>query len=433
MTASAAEPSHEPDPALAAGTPDQPVGGGERIVALDFIRGIAVLMILFPNIVAYGHPMLAYLWPEYLPGGATAIDRWAWLVQLVLIDGKFRGLFTLLFGAGMALFADRVAARGGSRWLQPRRLFWLMLFGLAHTFLLWTGDILLLYAVAGFGALLMLGWEARTQLTAGIVWFLAGALFFTAALGSQAALEALPALRAMQPDAYQQVQAANAGLIAEADEEVEVTRRGSYGDIVEFRVATTGPSLPGETLMFALVETLPLMLLGMALYRLGLFDRRFDRAKTKRWAWSGVIGGAVLTVPLGWWVMDAGFPLMLTQFVFSGATALLHLPMVLGLAALLALWAPAAAQGWLGSRFVAVGRMAFSNYLGTSLLMLLVFQGWAGGLYGELHRAELFGIVLGAWLLMLAWSKPWLARFRYGPLEWLWRCLTYGRLIPLRR
>jgi len=77
--------------------------------------------------------------------------------------------------------------------------------------------------------------------------------------------------------------------------------------------------------------------------------------------------------------------------------------------------------------------MAFSNYLGTSLVLMFVFQGWAGGLYGELHRPGLLLVVLAMWVLMLAWSKPWLARFRYGPLEWLWRCLTYWRLVPLRR
>ena len=77
--------------------------------------------------------------------------------------------------------------------------------------------------------------------------------------------------------------------------------------------------------------------------------------------------------------------------------------------------------------------MAFSNYLGTSIIMMFVFHGWALGLFGQLGRVELIGVVLVAWTAMLAWSKPWLARFRYGPLEWLWRCLTYGKVFPLRR
>src|SRR5690606_5691513 len=125
--------------------------------------------------------------------------------------------------------------------------------------------------------------------------------------------------------------------------------------------------------------------------------------------------------------------LYLTQFVFNGAAAVLHLPMVLGLAALLALGAPAAAKTALGSRVAAAGRMAFTNYVGTSAVMMLVFQGWAGALYGSLHRAELLIFVLLGWILMLAWSKPWLVRFRYGPLEWLWRSLTYGQWVTFRR
>ena len=114
MNATTAAVERHEQPA-AEGTPDQPVEAGERIVTLDFIRGIAVLGILFPNIVASANPVLAYFWPKGLPGGATEFDIGTWLFQLVLIDGKFRGLFTLLFGAGMYLFIERVWARGGWR------------------------------------------------------------------------------------------------------------------------------------------------------------------------------------------------------------------------------------------------------------------------------------------------------------------------------
>lgn len=431
MTASTA-PVDEPEVALAAGTPDHPVGTGERIVTLDFIRGIAVLGILFPNVVAYANPILAYFWPKGLPGGATDFDVGVWLFQLVLIDGKFRGLFTLLFGAGMYLFIERVWARGGTRWLQARRLFWLALFGLAHFYLLWTGDILFLYAVAGFGALAMLKWQAKTQLRVGIAWYLAGALFFSVILGGQAAMENISQVQQQAPEQHEQVKKGVADMIAKAEKETAAMAEGSYGEIVAYRVAEEG-NMYGEVVFFAVMETIPLMLIGMAMYRMGLFERRFDRAKMKRWGWIGFIGGAVLTVPIGLLAISADYPLMLTQFAFNGPVAFLHLPMVLGLAALLSLWAPSASQTWLGQRFVAAGRMAFSNYIGGSAVMMLVFQGWAGGLWGQFHRDGLLLAVLLGWVLMLGWSKPWLERFRYGPLEWLWRCLTYGKLFPLKR
>jgi len=147
----------------------------------------------------------------------------------------------------------------------------------------------------------------------------------------------------------------------------------------------------------------------------------------------GIVAGIALTIPLALWPYNSGFDFFTTLVVFQALGRIGQLPMALGLAALLVLWAPSATRGWLGSRFSAAGRMAFSNYLGTSIIMMFVFHGWALGLFGYLGRVELFGVVLLTWIAMLAWSKPWLARFRYGPLEWLWRCLTYGKVFPLRR
>jgi uncharacterized protein len=431
MTASSAA-AEEADLALAAATPDQPVDTGERIVTLDFIRGIAVLGILFPNIVAYGDPTMAYFWPKALPGGAEPFDIWVWLGQLVLVDGKFRGLFTLLFGAGMFLFIERVWARGGTRWLQARRLFWLMLFGLAHFFLLWTGDILFMYAIAGFAALAMLDWRAKTQLRFGIAWYLAGALLLSVLIGGQAALESVPRVQTSMPAQYAEFEKSMVRIEASIDKETAAMSGESYAGVVGFRLREEVGGL-GEALFIALMETIPLMLIGMGLYRMGLFERKLDRTKMLRWGWIGVIGGALLTVPIGLLVILADYPFMLTQFAFAGPTAFLHLPMVLGLAALLSLWAPSASQSWLGQRFVAAGRMAFSNYIGGSAVMMLIFQGWAGGLYGQFNRDGLLPFVLLGWVLMLGWSKPWLEHFRYGPLEWLWRCLTYWKRFPLRR
>jgi uncharacterized protein len=201
---------------------------------------------------------------------------------------------------------------------------------------------------------------------------------------------------------------------------------------VTYRVVEQGTQLAFYA-MIAVFETIPLMLVGIALYRLGFFAGTLDRRKMRRWGWTGLALGALASFALGRWALVREFPPFLTQFVFNGPSAFPRLAMVLGLAALLVLWAPTASQTALGSRLVAAGRMAFSNYIGTSVVMVLVFQGWAGGLYGELDRLELLAVVVVAWALMLGWSQPWLARFRYGPLEWLWRCLTYGRRFPMRR
>jgi uncharacterized protein len=180
-------------------------------------------------------------------------------------------------------------------------------------------------------------------------------------------------------------------------------------------------------------ETIPLMLIGMALYRYGLFAGGFAPATLRRWGWAGVAAGIGFSLPLGLWALVKGFPPFLSRFVADDATQIPHLQKIVGYAALLTAWAPKLAGGWLGERLVAAGRMAFSNYIGTSLVMMLVFRSWAGGLFGELGRVELLAPLLLGWALMLAWSKPWLDRFRYGPLEWAWRCLTYWRVFPFRR
>lgn len=415
---------------------ERPTGGADRIVSLDFMRGIAVLGILFANITAFGHPFLAYYWPDALPNGGTGSDDLFWLFQFTAVDGKFRGIFTLLFGAGMFLFMERVWERGGSALQQVRRLMLLMGFGALHFLLLFIGDILLLYALSGFVALAFLRWSAKQQFWVGIAWYLAGSLLFTLALTTQTLVEAQPEnhaeMGAELSAEWTEIEAGWERKVADADAARDLGMNGSYGDLVVKRFDDF-PSHLEDLIFIALFETVPLMLVGMGLFRFGLFSGGIAQSRLKTWGAAGVAAGIVATLWLGWSAYVAGYPPHLTSFAFNGASALTRFPMVLGLMALLAMWAPTASRSWLGQRFVAAGRMAFSNYIGTSILMLFVFQPWAGDQFGILSRAELFVVVVAAWIIMLAWSKPWLEKFRYGPLEWVWRCLTYGKSFPLKR
>ena len=413
--------------------PVQP-SGSDRVVSLDFIRGIAVLGILFANITAFGQPYVAYLWPPAISGGMTAGDQAIWLFQFVLVDGKFRGLFTILFGAGIYLFMERAWARGKGKGLQARRLFFLLCFGLIHYFLIWRGDILTLYAVWGLVALLMIGWKAKTQLVVGLIATTLGSLLMAALMAFQFAAAEIPQVRDnMPPEAREQIENVEPNTLASAEEEIALYQDGSYGEIVESAVKNDWGQLLSELLLVGPVETIGLILIGMGLYRMGLFTGGISRRKLLIWGWIGLILGLVTSFLAGQMAYSAGFPFMTTLFVFNGLGQLPHLITVLGVLFLLALWGPSAAGGWLGQRFVAAGRMAFSNYLGTSIVMMFVFHGWAGGLFGQLHRLELLGIVLAMWVVMLLWSKAWLSVFRFGPLEWVWRCLTYGKLFPIRR
>jgi len=404
----------------------------ERIGSLDLMRGIAVLGILAANIVAFGQPFSAYMFPETFLVPAGDNDGWMWIAQFVLIDGKMRGIFTVLFGVGLYLFMERAWVRGQTRWLQARRLFFLMLFGMAHFFFVWRGDILFYYAVIGFIALLCFGWSPKDQLKVGLLGYFAGAVFL--------ALMMLPLHFIADTSFGQNVAMAEARVGLEegkqeafADDVIEsgLKQSGDYIGFVEHRFSEHWFE-PLTNVPFFGLELLPLMLIGMGLYRLGFFNGGIDPGRMRFWGWIGFIGGWLLHLLIGLWVQSIGFTYYGTLAAFVGISPLPRLMMVLGIMALLAVYGPGW-KGWLAKRFYAAGRAAFTNYLGTSILMLLVFHGWALGQFGELNRPQLYLVVLSAWVVMLAWSKPWLERYSYGPFEWLWRCLTYGKMFPLKK
>lgn len=415
-------------------SPDQPAPAkaGNRIASLDFIRGIAVLGILAANIIAFGQPFSAYMWPDaFLTEHGPASD-WMWVAQFILIDGKMRGLFTLLFGAGLALFMEKAWERGATRWLQARRLFWLLIFGLIHFYLLWRGDILVLYSMVGFVAMLCLKWSAKTQLMVGVIGYILGGFAFAAMMGFPYFVAETPMGEAAQYAEFREgLAASKTDALADDTVETEILTGGSYADFARHNLSQHRWD-PLVTIFLFGFETLPLMLIGMAIYRNGFFSGALDPGSMRRWGWAGVALGSLATAAIALWVKGLGFTYWSTISAMMAWMHLPRLPVVIGLAALLALYG-AHASGWLAQRFAAAGRMAFSNYLGTSILMVLVFHPWAGGLWGDLTRPQLYLVVLLAWIVMLAWSKPWLKRFRYGPLEWLWRCLTYWRVFPLKR
>ena len=418
-----------------AATPDRPqpvAETGNRIGSLDFIRGLAVMGILAANIFAMGQPFTAYMYPEAFTVPHSDAEDWMWVWQLVLIDGKMRGLFTLLFGAGLYLFMEKAWTKGATAALQAKRLLWLGLFGLFHFFFIWRGDILFFYAVSGLIALLFIGLSIRKQLVLGILGYIAGGILYGAMFGFMQNVGDAEAVDNVA------IESAQAGLVeaAEADLadgrlETGIRQDGSYFEYVahNFDAHTFDPL--AALFMFAF-ETLPLMLIGMALYRKGFFSGGFANRKLRLWGLVGLVIGGALTLWIALSAKAGGFTYYGTMAAFMGWSHFPRIFMTLGIAALLVSFAPAAG-GWLSERVSAAGRAAFTNYLGTSVVMLLVFGNWGLDLFGALGRSELYLVTIAAWLVMLAWSKLWLKRFRYGPLEWLWRCLTYGRRFPLRR
>jgi uncharacterized protein len=416
-----------------AGAPIAPVQSNERIATLDFIRGLAVMGILAANIVAFGQPFEAYMYPTAFLTDPADPGGWMWIAQFVVVDGKMRGLFTLLFGAGLYLFMERAWARGATLKLQVWRLIFLMLFGMVHFFFIWAGDILFYYALFGFAALACVKWPIRRQFGLGLAGYLLGVVFYAVTLSVPWAIADTP-YGTSSPELLEAREGLNRGIeetLARGDIPNAAIASGDYGALVAHRITEQWHEPIMNALLFGF-ETLPLMLIGMALYRMGFFSGALDPHKMRLWGWIGVIGGALAHLALGLVVKAGGFTFYGTLAAFIAWTPLPRLAMVLGLAALLVVYAPLA-TGWLGERIRAVGRAAFSNYLGTSILMIAVFHGWGLGLFGELNRPQLYLVVMMTCALMLAWSKPWLDRFRYGPLEWLWRCLTYRQVFALRK
>ncbi len=404
--------------------------GPDRIVTLDLIRGTAVLGILAINISGFAGPMAAVYTPRAIHPPDAAADA-VFAVSLVLFEGKMRALFSLLFGAGMALFIARAEAAGrDGAVLQLRRLGWLALFGYLHYLLLWWGDILFVYAIAGMIVLML-----RQLRPFGL---LAAALITFAAWQADGVVRALPMAMAEQqvaqgsasPAVSAEFRAIEAERTAKMAQEVAGYRQG-FARQVWVKISQD-PDYPLRVTVNALGETVPFISLGMLLFQWGFFTR-WSRARLRGVALAGIGIGGAATLLFAQWAWSHGFPFRAMGIAVNHALGFPHLLMALGYGALLVLSAPWLVPTAIGTRLVAAGRMAFSNYIGVSLIMTGLFYGWGLGLMGSVPVAAEPLFVIGGWLFMLAWSKPWLARFRQGPLEWLWRSLVEGRRVAFRR
>ncbi|HEY8570919.1 DUF418 domain-containing protein [Phenylobacterium sp.] len=396
-----------------------------RHQSIDAVRGFAVLGILLMNIVGMGLPAFAYIDPTYA-GHESAADLWMWAVNNVLTDGKMRALFTMLFGASAVLIAQRAeSGRPGPVETHYRRMFWLFVFGMLHAYLLWWGDILVTYAVAGLVIFPFRKLPVRVQLAVGaaiLLGLLAFNLFLTGQFEAARAAALAPGASGADIKAWQEM----SFLLSPPPELGAQQIAGFGGSFMDALRARTQMAIIGQTKIFpidALPEAIGQMFVGMALFRSGFFTLGWSsRAYTTMIA-LGYLVAVPATAGLTWMIWRSGFePLALHRWeVWQQTTR----PFVgLAHASVLLLVVRAGALSWLVDRLTAAGRMAFSNYLLTSVITMLVFCGFGLGLYGQLSRVELLYVVVGVWALILLWSQPWLARFHYGPFEWAWRSLV---------
>ena len=400
-----------------------PVARHDRIETLDVLRGFALLGILTMNIRGMAAPLSAYMYPaavfEY-----SGASRLAYLFTNVVSDLKMMGLFSMLFGVSVLLYSAKLTASGQPpRGLWFRRMGWLLLIGLVHAYFIWGGDILVPYALCG---LLILWWARRLQ---------AGALL-AASIAALALGAALTVVHGLGWEAMSEPERAQeAAIMMPTPEQAREHLGWMLGPYTE-TVANHAPIvLLFQTVIFLtffLWRCSGMMLLGMALYKWGFLDgSRPTRTYALTASFSLPIGLALCTY--GALELDrAGFALperiILDLWNYTGAIFV-----SVGYAALLILAVKLGALNGLRKALAAVGQMALTNYLLHSIAASVLFLGWGFGLAGQFDYAEQLGIVVAIWVVQLALSPAWLAHYRFGPAEWLWRSLTYWQRQPLRR
>ena len=411
-------------------TPERLAQG--RLESLDIIRGVAVMAILLMNIVDFAMPGAAYFNIRAY-GGSHGANYDVFLFNYLLFDGKMRGLFSFLFGASTLIVIEAAEAGGRSATRAHfSRMAWLLVIGLAHLWLLWDGDILSLYAPIGMIAFLFRKLPPHRLIVIGALLIvgetaLATSVAFDVRATEIAAAAPHPSAATLKhfADYVDSFGVPPRSRIAER----LAVGRGSYAGLVRDRFQHY-PQGPLTSVMFAGLETLGFMLLGMALLKNGLLAGRWPRARYWRWVTIGFAIGLAYYGAGAVYLERADHSVTATVFAQLALVVPFRPWMIVGWACLILLLARPG--GALTQRVAATGRMAFSNYLATSLICTTLFYGYGFGWFGYLQRFELYLVVVLIWVAMLLWSKPWLSHFRYGPFEWVWRSLARGAFQPMR-
>ena len=398
-----------------------PIAAGERIEVIDILRGMALFGILAANIRGFAAPAIAYFNPLLV--WSSMPDRLAQAFIDAFIQGKFITIFSVLFGLGFAVQltrADDKGARFGG--FYARRLAILALIGLAHGLLLWFGDILLGYALIGF---FLFFFKRRKDKTL-VAW--AAVMYFVPLM-----------LMAMGVLAIEMTGKEMKGPDTSPEEIARLTELYADGSYAEIRQQTAKDARAnnwGYMPMMAF-QLLALFLMGVLAWRRGLFSPKPETIpKYRKWMIAGFAIGVtanVIAVVIRWILEPPMFPpspamLMIYVIQLCGVV-----PLSAGYVLAVVLLCRSDAWHRRLSPFAAVGRTALTNYLLQSLIGTLLFYGWGFGLMGTMGPAVLLVLTIVIFALQVAASNWWLARFRFGPVEWLWRSLTYGHLQPLRR
>jgi uncharacterized protein len=429
----------------------EPVAEAQRLRLVDALRGVALLGILLMNIPGFAMPNY---FSESFRNDPSNVNFWVSHVIGVVFEGKMRALFGMIFGAGVLLFVLKKERTGRSvTGLFYRRMMWLVLFGLIHAhLLLWMGDILYLYGICGMLVYLLRNVNPK-YLVLGVPLvavfdFGMNTAFYQYArakridyLEAQAAAGAGRALTDAQNAAIEDWRGLEKNFIPNREEAEENTRKmkSDYSTVAGHVRKQAG--IMELLVPLVIWDSLALMLLGLALYRWGFLSGQWSNAAY----WKVILIGYGIGLPLAIYSHYHSYlhspnreailqrlvevPIPWVGLIYPFQRILLVMAHV---SVVVLLYKSGALKG-LFRRLEAVGQMAFTNYIMHTVFCTLIFFGYGLNYYGEMEFYQLFFVVLAIWILQLIVSPLWLRYFRFGPLEWLWRSLTYWKRQPFRR
>ncbi len=424
-----------------------PVTTSERIRQVDILRGVALLGILVINIGYFVYPEQVQFDPKIM-GGFEGVDFWVWRLKSWFFSQKMMALFSMLFGAGLIMMATRAKAAGrpfGKVYI--RRTLWLAVIGLLHAYLFWYGDILFSYGICGLVIFLFRRKSPKTLIIVSIVFFLvgiviqlgSGGLFSFMRDSADTAVELKARgeepthLQISMLEAWNEIEAEFNPSPEKIEETVEIYGNGSIGEIFKFRAVW---SLVMQTQAFVFMifwQVAGLMLLGMALLKAKVITGERSTGFYVKLVVIGLIIGLPLSIFATESRLNNDFG-VIEYFACSGPLMIISSAVTaLGYIGLIMLILKMNVRGFLKDRLAAVGRMALTNYLMQTIICTTIFYSYGFGLFGKVDRGPAMLIVLGIWIVQLLYSKWWLEKFHFGPVEWLWRSLTYMKLQPFKK
>jgi len=374
------------------------------------------------NIITFSMVLATYENPAVY-GDTSGADWWTWLTLHLFADQKFMSIFSLLFGAGICIFMDRSQAKTQTPWrFQASRMMWLLVIGLIHAYFIWYGDILVTYAIAGMALATVRNWNPWKLLVSG---FLVMAVIPTA----------------ISVLFYFSVPYWPEESLMQMKGELDLSSAANVAEIAAYTGPWAGQMMHRLSVAIVLqVFVLPitlfwhtagLMMMGAAAYRWGILSA----TRSTRFYTLMIVVGLLIGLPLigigVWFKQQHGWDPVMLHFAdghwnyFGGVFVAMGWVGVVMLLCKRA-WFPSVRKG-----LAAVGRMALTNYIGQSVICTFLFYGHGLGWFNTFERVELLYVVAGVWVFQIAFSLFWLRFFRFGPLEWIWRCATYVQRQPL--